>query len=437
MAPLKFCEKILGGIMNTFLSILGLRCLDTRKAFRVLGLALGALLVCVPALAQLNLGSISGTVTDASGAVIVGATVTVTDVERGVSRTLTTDTAGQYSAPSLTPGSYSVRAEFAGFQTLNRTGITVGVGQAVRADLAMQPGAQTQTVTVTEAVPLINTTNEVLSSTVESDQLADLPINGKLYTKVLDFQPGIHSNPGGNSPNYSTNGASVQSNYYMLDGVENSNIFVNSGPLIGAATSTDELTILPQDAVQEVNVMTNPPAEFGWFQGAVVNVGLKSGTNTSHGTAYINARNNNVDAKDPYLGPAPALGGAPKQTDDFKQFGGSFGGPIKKDKLFYFGAFDGMRYTVGTAGSVTLPTVSGGGVDFPSNSVPLAIEDMINNHGVLPNQLSLNLSDCTVAGSAPNAAATCGTKGVFRYNGLKTTSVGVPGTSSGHSNNGI
>jgi hypothetical protein len=416
--------------MDTFLSFLGSRCLRTKAGFRALGLGLGALLLCLPAFAQFNLGSIAGTVTDASGGVIAGANVTVTDVERGVSRTLTTDSAGQYSATSLTPGSYSVRAEFTGFQTLNRTGISVGVGQAVRIDLAMQPGAQTQTVTVTEAVPLVDTSNEVLSSTVEAAQLSQLPINGGLYTKVLDFQPGVHGNPGGNSPNYQTNGAGGQGNYYMLDGVENSNIFVNSGPLIGAATSTDELTILPQDAVQEVNVMTNPPAEFGWFQGAVVNVGLKSGTNTIHGSAYGFGRNNNLDAYDPYLN------GAPKQDDDLKQFGGSFGGPIKKDKLFYFAAFDGMRYKVGTAASVTLPTVNAGAVstDIP-NSVPLAIQDMINNHGVLPSQLSLNLSDCTVAGSAPTAVATCGTKGVFRYNGLTTTGVGVPGDSSGHSNN--
>src|SRR5690348_13604901 len=306
--------------MDTFLSTFGLRRLDTKKVFQALGLAVGILLVCVPAFSQLNLGSINGTVTDASGAVIAGATVTVTDVERGVSRTLTTDTAGQYFAPSLTPGTYSVRAEFTGFQTLNRTGISVGVGQAVRVDVAMQPGAQTQTVTVTEAVPLINTTNEVLSSTVESNQLSELPINGRLYTKVLDFQPGVHGNPGGNSPNYQTNGASGQGNYFMLDGVENSNIFVNSGPLIGAATSTDELTILPQDAVQEVNVMTNPPAEFGWFQGAIVNVGLKSGTNTVHGSAYLFARNNGLDAYDPYLNSPGAPPTNAKQTDDFKQF---------------------------------------------------------------------------------------------------------------------
>jgi Carboxypeptidase regulatory-like domain/TonB dependent receptor-like, beta-barrel len=418
--------------METSYASFLLRCIRSKKGFQAFGLMLGVLLLCLPAFPQLNLGSIAGTVTDASGAIIAGAKVTVTDVQRGVSRTLTSDTAGNYSAPSLTPGDYSVTAEYKGFQTLVRNEVAVGVGQAVRVDLSMQPGAEAQTVTVTEAVPLINVSNEVLSSTVQDTQLNQLPINGHLYTKVLDFQPGVHGNPGGNTPNYETNGASGQGNYYLLDGVENVNMFVNSGPLIGAASSTDELTILPQDAVEEVNVMTNPPAEYGWFQGAVVNVGLKSGTNTPHGDAYIYARNNNLDAYDPYLG------GAPKQTDDFKQFGGSFGGPLKKDKLFYFGAFDGMRYTVGSGTIVaSLPTVNGGAVDNPLNSIPDLIDNLINVQGLPASQLSLNLADCTVAGAAPSAVATCGTKGIFRYDGTTTTNVGWPGQFSGHSNNVI
>jgi hypothetical protein len=407
-------------------------CDFVREARRLLLSSLALLLLCVPAFAQLNLGSISGTLTDPSGAIIAGAKVTVTDIDRGVSRTLTSDSAGQYSAASLTPGSYSVRAEFMGFQTINRTGIAVGVGQAVRVDLAMQPGAQTQTVTVTEAVPLVNTTNEVLSSTVESPQLSQLPINGHLYTKVLDYQPGVHGNPGGNSPNYQTNGAGGQGNYFLLDGVENTNIFVNSGPLIGAATSTDELTILPQDAVQEVNVMTNPPAEYGWFQGAVVNVGLKSGTNALHGDAYGFGRNNNFDSYDPYLRGALLV---PKQTDNFEQFGGSLGGPIKKDKLFYFGAFDGMRYTVGSGAFANVPTTQSIAGDL--DSVPYAITNMVNTLGVAPSQLSLNLANCTVTGVAPAATASCGTKGIFFNNSSTTVALPVPGNNIGHSNNVI
>jgi hypothetical protein len=405
--------------------------ITAQRMLMMLGVSVGLLLFCLPASAQLNLGRIMGNIADQSGGVIAGATVTVVDAARGVTRTLTTESAGEYSAPSLVPSTYTVRVEFKGFKTLERQNVEVGVGQEVRLDLALQPGDQTQTVTVTESIPIIDTTNAVLSSTLQTDVIAELPINGRLFTKLLDFQPGVHGNPGGNSPNYETNGAGGQGNYYLLDGVENSNIFVNSGPLIGAATSTDELTILPQDAIQEVNVMTNPPAEFGWFQGAVVNVGLKSGTNNIHGTAYGFGRNNHLDAYDPYLG------GAPKQDDNFEQFGGSVGGPIKKDKLFYFGAFYGMRYTVGSAANATVPSVNGGAVDVPTNSVPLQIEYIINNHGVSPCPLSLSLSDCTVTGSAPAAAATCGTKGVFRNDSLLTQGIVVPGDSFGHSNNGF
>ncbi len=394
-----------------------------------LGVCMALLLLCLPASAQLNLGRILGTITDQTGGVIAGATVTVVDVPRGVTRTLTTDSTGGFSAPSLVPSTYTVRAEYKGFKTLERQNVEVGVGQEIRLDLTLQPGDQSQMVTVTELIPIIDTTNAVLSSTLQTTTISELPINGRLFTKLLDFQPGVHGNPGGNSPNYETNGAGGQGNYYLLDGVENSNIFVNSGPLIGAATSTDELTILPQDAVQEVNVMTNPPAEFGWFQGAVVNVGLKSGTNNLHGTAYGFVRNNSLDAYDPYLA------GAPKQKDSFEQFGGSVGGPIKKDKLFFFGAFDGMRYTVGTAATAIVPTVNGGAVDAVNNSVPLQIQDMINNHSVMPSPLSLSLSDCTVSGAAPTAVATCGTKGVFRNDSLMTNGVGVSALSFGHSNN--
>ena len=396
----------------------------------LLGIAVMGFVLCLPASAQLNLGRILGNISDQSGGVIAGATVTVVDVARGATRDLTTDASGGFSASSLVPSTYTVRVEFKGFRTIERQNVEVGVGQDVRLDLTLQPGDQAQTVTVTEMIPIIDTTNAVISSTLQTETLAELPINGRLFTKVLDFQPGVHGNPGGNSPNYESNGAGSQGNYYLLDGVENTNIFVNSGPLVGAATSTDELTILPQDAVQEVNVMANPPAEFGWFQGAVVNVGLKSGTNNLHGTAYGFGRNNSLDAYDPYLS-----AGTPKQDDNFEQFGGSVGGRIKKDKLFFFAAFDGMRYTVGTAQTANVPTVNGGAVDNPANSVPLQIEDMINNHGVSPSPLSLSLADCTVTGAAPSAVAACGTKGVFRNDSLQTLNLGVPGDSIGHSNN--
>src|SRR5713101_62959 len=143
------------------------KCAGATKTFRILAAGVGMLLLCLPAFSQLNSGSIAGGITDQSGAVIVGAAVTVIDVERGVSRPLVTDSAGQYTAPSLTPGEYTVRAEAPGFRTVERTKIIVGVGQGVRIDLQLQPGVQAETVTVTEAVALVDTSNEVISNTVE------------------------------------------------------------------------------------------------------------------------------------------------------------------------------------------------------------------------------------------------------------------------------
>src|SRR6202521_4079743 len=307
-----------------------------KNALHVLRVSLALLLILAPAFSQLNLGHISGTLTDSSGSVVPNATVTVTDVARGVARNLTTDSAGQYSAPSLVPATYTVRAQASGFSAAERQGIVVGVGQELRIDLSLQPGQQTQTVVVTGTPPIVNTTSSVISTTIESKAVNELPLSGRLYTKLLDYQPGVAGKAGGNTPTYSSNGAGTQANMWMLDGVDDKNQFAASGPLFGATTSGDELTVLPLDSIQEVNIVANPRAEFGWEQGAVVNVGLKSGTNTVHGSAYLYGRNTGWDEKSPYLGPLP------KADDQFKQFGGSIGGYLIKDKLFYFGNYEGF-----------------------------------------------------------------------------------------------
>src|ERR1700730_15008501 len=403
---------------------------EVRKTFQILVTGVALLLLCSPAFSQLNSGSIAGRIADQTGAALPGTKVTIIDVERNVSRPLVTDSAGEYTAPSLTPGQYKVRAEGTGFRAMERTDITVGVGQAVRVDLQLQLGEQTQTVTVTGEAQLINTSNEVISNTLDASTLNELPISGRLYTKLLDFQPGIIGRPGGNSPNYSANGAGGQGNYWMLDGVENINIFVNSGPLIGAGTSDDELTLLPADAVQEVNVMANPSAEFGWFQGAVVNVGLKSGTNTPHGSVYAFGRNNSLEAYNPYQnGITPAL---PKADDNFEQYGASLGGHIKKDKLFYFTNYEGMRYTVGAPSLINTPTTSPN-AQTPDDSLPLAINGLIAN-GVTPSQLSLNLAGCTVVAGA----ASCNpAKGVFPNSSPVTQNIPTALNNIGSSNNVI
>ena len=324
---------------------------NLKKLMQVMVASLALLLISLPASSQAQLGTISGVVTDQTGGVVAGATVNVIDVARGVTRPLITDAAGLYSAAGLTAGAYTIHVEAAGFKGVDRQNVDLGNGGDVRVDVTLQPGAQNQTVTVTEALPLMNTTNAVLAATVETQFLEDLPANGRVYSHLMDFSAGVISRPG-QSSGPSVNGVAGTKNQWMLDGVEDINHFVgNGGPLIGAATSTDELTILPLDAIGEVTVISNPTAEFGQGLGAHVAVGLKSGTNSIHGTAYAFGRDTLLDAQNQYLGTT-----VPRALDTIEQFGATIGGPIKKDKLFYFGNYEGFRYAVGNATTASLAT---------------------------------------------------------------------------------
>jgi hypothetical protein len=374
-----------------------------------LGVCLGWLLFCLPSFAQLNLGRIDGTITDQSGGVIVGAEVTVIDAARGISRPLITDSAGEYSAPSLTPSTYTVRAKFKGFKVVEQNNIAVGVGQDVRVDLSLPPGEQAQTVTVTSQGTEINTSNAQLGGLLPPQELSELPLNGRQYTNLLAFQPGVLPIPGQSVQIVPVNGMRAQDSEWLLDGLEDYNAFSSGGPLIGgSATSGDQATILPLDAIQDVNIVLDPQAEYGWKPGAVVNTGLKSGTNSIHGTAYAFGRDTVFDAKNSFLSPT-----TPTSLDQLMNFGGSIGGPIKKDKLFYFGNYEGQRYTIGTPKTVQIPSsVSGAGV---SGSFPQAIAAMnAAHHPISP--LSLNLAGCTSAGVCNPAA------GLFT-NGLTSSTV--------------
>lgn len=159
---------------------------------RFLGVGLALLFACIPMFSQGGeTGRISGTVTDQTGGAIVGATVAVTDVARGSTRTLTTDAAGLYAAPNLIPGLYTVQAMAAGFQVLQQQNIQVGVGADVRIDVTLQPGSQAQTVTVTGEAPTMNTTNAQTGGTLENNLLANLPINGGSYRNIVQVLPGV------------------------------------------------------------------------------------------------------------------------------------------------------------------------------------------------------------------------------------------------------
>ena len=310
------------------------------------------LLLSVAALAQSTGGRILGTVTDQSGAWVTSATVVVTDVQRGASRTLATDASGDFVAPNLQPGTYKVRVEAKGFKTVERPSIQIEVATDVRADFSLQPGEVTQVVTISEEAPLVNTTSATLGGTLSNEEINDLPLNGRNYQNLLQSRPGVMRYPGGGFSTTSANGLRAEDNAYFVEGLFNSEPYSGQGIINGAGVVGDSSTILPIDAIQEFNVQQNPPAEYGWKPGAVVNVGLKSGTNAVHGTAFGFGRDGAMDGRN-YFNPTPS----PKLTRTLEQYGGSLGGAIIKDKAFFFASYEGQRYNIGNSYAVTSPSM--------------------------------------------------------------------------------
>jgi hypothetical protein len=345
-----------------------------RKALRALGATIAVLLLCVPAFSQGSSGRIVGTITDANGGAITGATVTILDTQRGTSRPLTTDETGAYNAPNLTPGSYKVRAEFKGFKITERQNVVLEVGQEVRVDLTLQPGEQAQTITVTEQVPLVETTNAELGGTLQNEVINDLPLNGRNFENLLDLRPGVTKYVGNSGWTQSSNGLRPHDNMFLVEGINSNDPWMAQSVMNAVMAAGDAGTMLPIDAIDEFKTQQNPRAEYGWKPGAVVNVGVKSGTNTIHGSAYAYGRTTGFDARN-YFNVADAntttCATAPsdpthciKTPVELEQYGASVGGPIKKDKLFYFGNFEGQRYSVSNpvvhAVPITNQTVTSG-----------------------------------------------------------------------------
>ncbi len=186
----------------------------------VVYLAVALLLGCLQAFAQGSAGRILGSVTDQSGGAVAGATVTILDTQRNITRTLMSDSTGQYNAPNLLPGSYTVSAAFQGFRTAERAGITLEVNQELRVDLTLQPGEQTQKVTVTGELPLVETTNSVVGGTIQNSVINDLPLNGRNFTNLLTLRPGTTKYAGGSGWTQSTNGLRPHDQNYMVDGID-------------------------------------------------------------------------------------------------------------------------------------------------------------------------------------------------------------------------
>jgi len=331
-----------------------------KKATACLAVLLGALLlVSFPLYSQGAQGAIQGSVFDQSGAVIAGATVMVIDVARGVARNLVADDAGQYVASSLNPGTYTVRAEFKGFSTQERTGVVVEVGQTIRVDLKLQAGEQTQTITVTGEIPSIDTTDSTLGGTVSNSAILSLPLNGRNFFRLLELRPGVITDPGAQSGASSTNGRRLGADLLVVEGIPQIELTTANTTINGNYKGGgDSSNLLPIDAVQEFNTQQNPKAEFGWRDGSVVSVGVKSGTNSLHGSAYAFGRDASAtDAANFFTSQVtPAT---------LEQFGATAGGRIIKDKLFVFGAFEGLRVNVGSVATDTIPAdVAMGNANF-------------------------------------------------------------------------
>jgi len=313
-----------------------------------------SLLSSAPLFAQGTAGRILGAVTDQSGGAIAGATVIVTDVARNAARTITTDQAGEYNAGNLLPGAYKVHAEAKGFKTFERTGITLEVSAEVRVDISMQTGEVNQTITINEDVPLIETTNAELGATLQSTIIEDVPLNGRNFENLLQLNPGVTIYPGGSGFTQSANGQRPHDNVYMVNGINATDPWLGQSVFNGVMAAGDAGTIMPVDAIDEFKTEENPRAEFGWKPGAIVNVGVKSGTNTIHGSAYAYGRDTAFDARNYFN---PVNGNNPtKQPVALEQFGATLGGPIAKDKLFYFVNFESQRYGIGNPAQIHVAT---------------------------------------------------------------------------------
>src|ERR1700690_906922 len=317
----------------------------------ILFLALGA-----PLWAQKEAGAIFGVVRDASGALITGAKVTVTDVDRGIQLTLTTNAEGEYVASPLRIGRYSVTVEKQGFKKAVAGPVQVNIQDRVGVDLKLEPGMATEVVTVSSERPQLETDTSELGQVVDSQRINALPLNGRNYAQLALLGTGIAAaEPGSRvetTYGFSSNGARSLQNNFLLDGIDNN---ANLGDVLNGAAYVVQPAV---DAIAEFKVETNSySAEFGRGNGAIMDAVIKSGTNQIHGDVWEFLRNEKVDATNAF----DIFGQQPYKQN---QFGFTLGGPIVKNKTFFFGDYEGLRIRQGLPQLSTVPTQAEIGGDF-------------------------------------------------------------------------
>jgi len=381
--------------------------MNTRFAGRKLVVALfvcfAVILLCA-SMAQAQsagTGAISGTVTDPQGRAVPNATVTVTNVGTNQERTSTTGSDGQYKFPLLSPGTYRLKIGAAGFKTSEVSGITVNVTETATEDKVLEVGAVTQTVTVESSVETLQTESSTLGTTVTGANIAALPMANGNYTEILSLTAGTTASVdnatalGKGTQDISANGVDPGSNNFQMDGVAVNNI-ANSGSSNDGTIYTG-IPVPSPDAIGEFKIQTSTyDASYGRNPGANVNVTTKSGTNAFHGSGFEFFRNSVLNADDFFYNKTPAH---PHQVFDQNQFGGSIGGPIKKDKFFIFFSYRGTRSKNAVApqgsdfgASLLSPPFSSPALD---NFFDVSNPEGPNGRGTCPSPASLGVAPNT------------------------------------------
>jgi hypothetical protein len=346
----------------------------------VLPLFAALLLFCGSALGSVT-ASISGTVTDPSGAALVGTMVTATNVETGIAQTLHTNQQGYFTFPSLALGHYDVAVQQSGFRPFRETGVLLDVNSAVTVDVVMQVGDVKEAVTVSSTAAHVETTTTQLGEVISGNEMTSVPLVSRSYTDLLSLQPGVSSaasgigGGGGGAANTGSNfiaagfavtpvSGDLNAGNLSVNGMrEANNGFLLNGAIVQEAGFGGTAVIPNLDSIAEFRIITNNfDAEYGNYSGGQINVITKSGTNGYHGDLFEFLRNTNLDGRD-YFVPTR---GAYHQN----QFGGTFGGPIKHDKIFFFGDYQGNRVVQGVSTTFSVPTPEELGGDFSNATGP-------------------------------------------------------------------
>jgi hypothetical protein len=305
------------------------------------------LLLCSTAFAQTTYGLIEGRITDATGAALPGATVTVNQPTTGFVRTVVSNELGLYRALNLNPSDYDVTFERSGFAKTTRRSVTVDVGEAVVLDVAMEVGRLTTGIDVAPSIPIVNAATPEISRTIDTRHVNELPLNGRDFTRLTLFAPGVIQTSS-LIASISVNATGVSQNNFLLDGIDATRIddsYPSNGFERGSRLQTASV-----ESIEEIRVLTsNYSAEYGRAAGAVVSAVTKSGINTVHGSAYAFLRNDRFDARNFFDGPE-------KPDFDMKQLGVSLSGPIRRDRFFFFNNYEGSRKTLGATASGTVPS---------------------------------------------------------------------------------